>query len=380
MNNSGKKYLQPPWLELVIMLTAVVLSFIGLSIISFLSQAPAAGGMSTGTIALCLLAFFLISFAIAMVAVIAGIGGGVIFTPVMMAFTPVNSVVIRATGLIVAMFSGLISTGVFMKKGLGNFRMCITLTVSQGIGALIGAQSALVAASAFGDIGEGFIRVILGGILVAVAVYFFTGGKKSEWPDIQNVDKITEWMGLEHTYYEESDNKVYSYKITRILLGLALVFGVGFLGGFFGMGAGWALTPVQNLGLGVPLKVAAANSGIILGMVDCVAVWPYMLAGGIIPLFVLPWLSGQVVGGYLGALVLVKAKVTVVRFVLIGIMVFTSFGLITDGFAKLNLMPKVPGQISLAVFLIIMVIDAFMLYSLQRKELRRQTNEVSRGK
>jgi uncharacterized membrane protein YfcA len=134
------------------------------------------------------------------------------------------------------------------------------------------------------------------------------------------------------------------------------------------MGAGWAITPVQNLGLGVPLKVAAANSGIILGMVDCVAVWPYMLAGGIIPLFVLPWLSGQVVGGYLGALVLVRARVTVVRFILIGIMVFTSFGLITDGFAKLNLMAKIPGQITLAVFLAVMAVDALILFNIQRKE------------
>lgn len=366
MNKS--KFFRPPWLELVIMLSAVVLSYIGLSIISFLSEEPAVGEMSNGTIVLWLVAFFLLSFAIAMVAVIAGIGGGVIFTPVMMAFTPVNSVVIRATGLIVAMFSGLISTGVFMKKGLGNFKMCLTLTVSQGLGALIGAQSAILAASAFGDAGEGVIRIVLGFILVAVAVYFFVGGKKLEWPDIQNVDSITKWMKLEHTYYEESDGKVYSYKITRILLGLVLVFGVGFLGGFFGMGAGWAITPVQNLGLGVPLKVAAANSGIILGMVDCVAVWPYILAGAIIPLFVLPWLSGQVVGGYVGALALVKAKVTVVRYILIGIMIFTSFGLITDGLAKLGVMTKVPGQISLAVFLLVMVVDAFVIFRMQKKE------------
>jgi uncharacterized membrane protein YfcA len=366
------KYFKSPWLELIIMLTAVVFSFIGLSIISYLSQLPASAGMSYGMIALWLLAFFLISFSIAMIAVLAGIGGGIIFTPVMMAFTPVNSVVIRATGLIVAMFSGLISTGIFLKKGLGNFKLCLTLTVSQGIGALIGAQCAIIAANMFGDTGEGMVRVFLGGLLIVVAGNFFTGGKELEWPDIIKVDAVTKWMGLEHAYYEESEGKVYSYKITRILLGLAFVFFVGFLGGFFGMGAGWAITPVQNLVLGVPLKAAAANSGMILGMVDCVAVWPYMLAGGIIPLFVLPWLSGQVIGGYLGSLAFVKAKVTVVRFILIGIMVFTSFGLITEGLAKLNFIPKVPGYISLAVFLIVMVIDAFLLFSVQRKEAGRK--------
>jgi uncharacterized membrane protein YfcA len=248
--------------------------------------------------------------------------------------------------------------------------MCITLTVSQGIGALIGAQCAIVTANMFGNSIEGIIRVFLGGILAVVAINFFTS-KELEWPKIFNVDAVTKWMGLEHTYYEESEDKVYSYKITRIILGMVFVLYVGFLGGFFGMGAGWAITPVQNIILGVLLKMAAANSGIILGMVDCVAVWPYILAGGIIPLFVLPWLSGQVVGGYLGALTLVKAKVTVVRFILIGIMVFTSFGLITDGLARLNAIKKVPGHISLAVFLIVMVVDALLLFNVQRKEAGR---------
>ncbi|MCL2879286.1 MAG: sulfite exporter TauE/SafE family protein [Treponema sp.] len=362
------KLFHPPWLELFIMLAAVIISFAGLSIISYLSGAPASGEMSVRTIVLWMVAFFLLSFAIAMVSVVAGIGGGVIFTPIMMAFTPVNSLIIRATGLIVAMSSGIISTGIFMKKGIGNFKMCVTLAVSQGIGALFGAQMAIMAASKFGDTGEGVIRIMLGIILVLVAVYFFVGGKKLEWPNIQKVDAVTKWMGLQHTYYEESDNKVYSYKIHRILLGLVFVFGVGFMGGFFGMGAGWAITPVQNLVLGVPLKVAAANSGIILGMVDCVAAWPYMLAGSIIPLFVLPWFSGHVVGGYLGAMVLVRARVMVVRFILIGIMVFTSFGLVTDGLAKLYLMAKIPGNISLIVFLGIMVLDAFLLFHQQRKD------------
>jgi uncharacterized protein len=365
------KILQPPWLELIIMLVAVALSIIGLSIISSLSQPNTSAEMKYSAIALWLAAFFLISFAIALVSVLAGIGGGIIFTPLMMAFTPVNSLVIRATGLIVAMFSGL-TTGVFMKKGIGNLKMCVILAVSQGLGALIGAQCAIVAADLLGDSGEGLIRIALGSILIVIAANFLTADKRYDWPNIMNVDKITKWMGLEHTYFEESENKIYSYKVTRIMLGLALVLCVGFLGGFFGIGAGWAITPIQNIALGVPLKAAAANSSIILGMVDCVAVWPYMLAGAIIPLFVLSWLSGKVVGGYLGALVFVKVKVIAIRFILSGIMVYTSFQLVTDGLAKFYIIPKIPSQISLAIFLIIMVIDALLLFSAQRKAVRRK--------
>jgi len=366
------KLLQPPWLELIIMLSAVALSVVGLSIISSLSRMNASAEINYGVIALWLLAFFLISFAIALVSVLAGIGGGIIFTPIMMAFTPVNSLVIRATGLIVAMFGGLISTGVFMKKGLGNLKMCAILAVSQGLGALLGAQFAIVAADMFGDTGEGLIRALLGSMLFLVAVNFLTAGKRLDWPNIMNVDMVTKWMGLGHTYYEESENKFHSYKVTRILPGLGLVLCVGFLGGFFGIGAGWAITPIQNLVLGVPLKAAAANSGIILGMVNCVAVWPYMLAGGIIPLFVLPWLSGKVIGGYLGALAFARIKVTAIRFILSGIMIYTSFQLITDGLVRFHFIPKIPGRISLAIFLIIMVIDALLLFSAQRKEAGRK--------
>jgi len=366
------KFLRPPWLELITMLAAVTLSVIGFSIISHLSKPHISAEMSYGMIALWLLAFFLVSFAIALISVLAGIGGGIIFTPIMMAFTPVNSLVIRATGLIVSMFGGLMSTGVFLKKGLGNLKMCIILSISQGIGALIGAQCAIIAADLFGDAGEGMIRILLGGLLFLVAINFLSIENKFDWPKVFNVDKISKWMGLEHSYYDEAEKKSFHYNVTRILIGLAFVLLVGFIGGFFGIGAGWAITPIQNIALGVPLKAAAANSGIILGMVNCVAVWPYMLAGGIIPLFVLPWLSGKVAGGYIGSLVFVKAKTTVIRFILSGIMIYTGFQLITDGLAKVHFIPKIPSQFSLAIFLIILLFDAFLLFIVQRKEEERE--------
>ncbi len=108
--------------------------------------------------------------------------------------------------------------------------------------------------------------------------------------------------------------------MTRAPLGILLLFIVGLIGGFFGMGGGWAITPALNLGMGLPLKLAAANSGIILGIGSCVSIWPYIAAGSIVPLFVLPWLAGQVIGGFICSYALARIKVKVVRLILIGIM------------------------------------------------------------
>ena len=66
---------------------------------------------------------FVVSVFIAIVAVIAGVGGGVIFTPLLLAFTSFDTLLIRSTGLVVAMFSGLISTGPLMRKGLADIKL-----------------------------------------------------------------------------------------------------------------------------------------------------------------------------------------------------------------------------------------------------------------
>jgi uncharacterized membrane protein YfcA len=285
-----------------------------------------------------------------MISVIAGIGGGVIFTPIMLAFTGVNSVVVRGTGLIVAMFSGLISTGIFIKKRIGNYRLCLILTLSQGFGALVGSSLAVATAAGTGVAGEGFLRAGLGLILLGISVYFVFGGRKLEWPSIGRVDRFTKMLKLDGHYFEESTGQELNYQVVRAPLGIILVFLVGVLGGFFGMGGGWAITPSLNLGMGIPLKLAAANSGVILGVGSCISVWPYAFAGGIIPFFVLPWLSGQVIGGFIGSYVLARIKVQAIRFVLIGIMVFTSFGLLAKGLELLKIIGGIPPLAQVIVF------------------------------
>ncbi|MEZ4358175.1 MAG: TSUP family transporter [Eubacteriales bacterium] len=145
---------------------------------------------------------------------------------------------------------------------------------------------------------------------------------------------------------------------------MILIFLVGVIGGFFGMGGGWAITPVLNMGMGIPLKVAAANSGIILGVGSCVSVWPYIFTGGIIALFVLPWLSGQVVGGFVGSYILAKAKVSIVRVILIGIMAYTSFGLVTKGLEMMGAIGSIPSIVQVILFVAIiatvLTISVFM--------------------
>lgn len=348
------KFLKSPFLEVFIMIGLMVITYVGMLLFSLGTETPE-GGMSAMSILMVLIGFFLLSYAIAVVAVIGGIGGGVIFTPIMLAFTTVDSLIVRATGLIVAMFSGLVSSGPFMRQGLANLKICITLGLPTALGALLGAIAALAVAESMGESGEGLVRLALGIIVVIVGAYFILGGTKMEWPEVKKVDSFTSKLGLRQPYFEQSMGKIIDYPVTRAFWGILFFLLVGFLGGFFGMGGGWASVPGQNVIMGIPLKVAAANSGVILGMSSCAGIWPYLFMLAIIPVFAAPWLVGQVLGGITGSFLLIRIKAGFVRYILIGILFFTGFSLVTKGMNKLDVIGETPIAVSGVVFLILVV-------------------------
>ena len=139
----------------------------------------------------------------------------------------------------------------------------------------------------------------------------------------------------------------------RAGLGIAAMGGVGLVSGFFGLGAGWAIVPAMNLIMGVPLKVAAACSGILIGMGDSISVWPYILAGAVIPFFAAAWLVGQVLGGIVGAQILITIRSGPIRMILIGVLLFSGLGLVAKGLASMGYVPGVPDGVYIGAMLLV---------------------------
>jgi uncharacterized membrane protein YfcA len=318
--------------ELTLLIVLAVTSYVAMAIFA---ELPSTDVLSGRFIVGIIVASFLFSTAIAVVAVIAGVGGGVLFTPVMMGFTSIDTLIIRATGLVVAMFSGLISTGPFMRKGLADIKIVYFCSVPIAAGALAGAFSAVALSEYMGDTGDAVVRLLLGLILIFIAAMFVLGGSKTEYPEVERVDRFTQWIGLHGAYWEESLGRRVDYSATRSILGFLLFSVVGFTGGFFGLGGGWAVVPVLNLVMMVPLKISAACSGVLLAIGNAVAIWPYVLYGALLALFVVPWMLGQVIGGILGAHILARIKAGFVRKILILLIIATSIKLVQRGIGGL---------------------------------------------
>jgi len=268
-------------------------------------------------------------------AVLAGVGGGVIFTPVFMGFTPIDSYIIRSTGLFVAMAGALVAGRPFLNKGIANIRLLFTGAVPYAVFAVIGAMLAGYIEKTMGAGGEAFIRGALGVIVIGIGLLFIFFGGKSEYPEVSYVDKFTEKLNLPLPYFEDSLGKVINYKVTKAALGLILFCGVGLISGLFGLGAGWAMVPVFNMVMMAPLKVAATCSKVMISLGDTAAVWPYIVGGGLFPLFTVPSMIGLIVGTLIGSKIMLKVKAGFVRWIIIVVMIGAGIRLITKAWTMI---------------------------------------------
>jgi uncharacterized membrane protein YfcA len=280
-------------------------------------------------------AMFLFTVVIGIVTQIAGTGGGVIFTTLTLGFTNIHPDIVRATGLLAAMCGTRMSARRFLRKGLANIRIVLLMGVTYSIFAIIGAIIGLYITRELGTFGTAVIKLLLGVIVLLVGVLYLTM-KKVEYPEVENVDRFTEKLGLEFPYWEESLQDVVEYRVRRAWLGILLFCCVGIISGMFGLGAGWAVTPVLNLAMSVPLKVATASSVTMISLGDTAAIFPYLMSNSLIPIFAVPAVAGLMVGAEIGSRIAVRVKPRVVRYILIGILFFAGIKLITTGLSLMG--------------------------------------------
>ena len=145
------------------------------------------------------------------------------------------------------------------------------------------------------------------------------------------LNAVFEGRSVEAVWAGSALQKPVKYYVHNVKIAVVLLFVVGFTGGFFGLGGGWAVVPVLNLVMSVPLKVSAATSGVLLAMGNSAAIWPYINAGALIGVVAAPWMLGQIIGGIVGAHVLSGIKAAFVRKLLIVMLFLTSLKLLSRG-------------------------------------------------
>lgn len=272
--------------------------------------------------------------AIGTVAIIAGTGGGVLFTTLFLGFTSIHPDIVRATGLLAAVCGTRIGSRRYLRKGVANIRLVLLLGSCYACFAFLGALFGLTLTRRFGETGIALIKLSLGLIVVLVGVMYLLV-KGNAYPEIDFADPFSRRLGLGMAYWEQSLKRRVDYQVTRSLPGLLMISLVGFISGALGLGAGWAITPLFNFVMLAPLKVAAATSAVIISLGDTAAVFPYLMSNSVFPVYAVPTIAGLILGAEIGSRIAVKVKAKIIRYVLIAIMFGTGVKLIVTGVSLL---------------------------------------------
>jgi hypothetical protein len=260
------------------------------------------------------LALFFVCFLLGIVAVPAGVGGGVLFVPIVGGFFPFDLDFVRGAGLLVALASALAAGPRLLRMGLADLRLALPLALSASIGSVAGALIGLALPPAL-------TQAALGAVILGIVALMIVS-RHSEFPTVP--DRAHPWSSLAivGSFHDRASGAEVAWSVHRIPLGTAAFAVNGLLGGMFGVGAGWANVPTLNLLMGAPLKIAVGTSGIILSLASSSAIWTYANAGAVLPIVAGPAVIGMMLGARIGAHLLAVLKASVIRRLVIVLLLF----------------------------------------------------------
>jgi len=272
-------------LKILIVVLSIMALFVSISAFASETQEVAKETASASTTPWWVwpLALFVVTFILGILAVLGGVGGGVLFVPIIGGFFPFNIDFVRGAGLLVA---------------------------AVAVGAMIGLA-----------LKPNVVNTLLGATILFIVAIMITA-KKSDFPNVAKPDNLSQSLHIMGIYREESLGKDIEWQVHRTPQGLALFIVIGVMAGMFGLGAGWANVPVLNLLMGAPLKISVATSKFLLSITDTSAAWVYLNQGAVLPMIVVPSIVGIMLGSIVGVKILVKSKPKAIKSMVIGLLFF----------------------------------------------------------
>jgi uncharacterized membrane protein YfcA len=255
---------------------------------------------------------FLVTFALGVVAVMGGVGGGVLFVPIVSALFPFHLDFVRGTGLLIALAGALAAGPSLLRGGIANLQLALPPALIASAAAIAGANIGLI-------LPDHIVHLALGTLIMGVVALMWAA-QKSAFPEVPRPDALSQALGMHGIFHDVLSARDIKWQVHRTPQGLFLFVFVGIVAGMFGIGAGWANVPVLNLVMGVPLKVSIGTSSFLLTIVDSAAAWVYLHHGAMLAVIAVPSILGMMLGSTIGVGLLTRANVMVLRRFVIGLL------------------------------------------------------------
>ena len=215
-----------------------------------------------------------------------GLGGGVIFVPVLMlifGLEPTEAVAISLIGIIAGSVG---ASTVLVDKGLSNVRLGLLLEITTCVGAIAGAIIATYL--------DSWILMVLFSVII-----IYSGIRMIVNPE-RTVEPATgEDTAMTFRYTDESVGEDVRYEVQNVGSGMGLCTIAGALSSMTGVGGGAVKVPLMNIHMHVPMKAASSTSSYMIGITAFSGAITYFFAGEVM----LAYAACVAIGAFVGSLV-----------------------------------------------------------------------------
>ena len=251
-----------------------------------------------------LIIMFFASIAAGLVGSLVGLGGGVVVIPILTIGLGVDIHYAIGASIVsvIATSSGAAAT--YVRDKMTNLRVGMFLELGTTSGAIIGA---LIAAY----VNSVILELVFGVILLASLLPLIRqiGEDIPENPELSGLSKKLKLTGS----YVETDGSTVEYNATRPAEGLAGMVVAGLISGLLGIGSGTFKVLSMDLAMKLPMKVSTTTSNFMIGVTAAASAGIYFVRGDVNPVIVAPVALGILIGAFVGARLLTRARNPTVR-------------------------------------------------------------------
>jgi uncharacterized protein len=278
------------------------------------------------------LALSAISLAAGFVGSLAGLGGGVILTPVLVLLFGIPFGDAVGASAISVLATSATTGAAYVHNRLTDLRIGNFLQIATVPGAMLGATATVILVhTALVPV----LLIVLGVVLIATVPGSIAMRHEEHPPEVAG-DRIAQRLHFEGNYYDQAHGRVVHYRGRNSMEALAVMFGAGIMAGLFGIGSGVLKVLALDRALRLPMKVSTATSNFMIGVTATAGIGVLLAGGLIFPVLVAPVSVGTTVGAHAGSRLLPGLQNRLIRWVFIAILVVLAVETIVRGAASLR--------------------------------------------
>ncbi len=242
-----------------------------------------------------MLSLGLMSVGVGFLGALTGLGGASILVPILVFLgIPVKEAIASGMVAIIATSSGSAST--FLREHIANIKVAMYLEMFTIIGAIAGATITTIIRPTY--------LYFFFAVFLLTSFFKFKESMSKDYIPATRQDRVSKWLGLKGSYYDEAKKEAVDYKVTNAVPGGLGMLVAGLAAGMLGIGAGAFKVTVQEHILKMPPKVSSTTSNFIIGMTALAGVSVYLFSGLLNLTLMAPMAIGTTIGALIGGRVL----------------------------------------------------------------------------